>query len=470
MASSSTSTTASGPAGQEAVVLGGGMAGLLAAAVLARSYGQVTLVERDPLRTDATPRRGVPQGRHVHVLLSRGAAAIEEILPGLLSELTSEGGVTTDNLSEVHFEVNGHVLCQDDSTSDPTYLQSRPFLESRVLARVRGLANVRVLDGHDVVDLLWDTAGTKVIGAAVAPRSGPGERVELGANLVVSALGRNGRVGGWLTRHGYDEPPEEELRIDLVYASRSVRLDPASMGRYRAVLVGATPARPVGVAILRQEHDTWILTVQGFAGHHPPADPDEWLETAARLTPPPLAAAVRGAEPVTDLSAHRFPANLWRRYDTLDRFPDGLVVTGDSVCSFNPIYGQGMTVAALEAQVLGDLVGSGPQELAPRFFKQASRYVRVAWQSAVGGDLAMPADVVPGRRPVPVRLVNAYLDRYLEAAERDQAMTWSFRKVTGLERPARDLFTPHALRRVARTARPRALAGRGAPGGRRRAG
>ena len=214
------------------------MAGLLACAVLARAYDRVTLVERDRLRTDPASRRGVPQGRHVHVLLSRGAKAIEDILPGLLAELTRSGGVTVDNLNQFHFEVGGHVLCHDDSPSDRVHLQSRPFLESLVVARVRSLANVRVLDGHDVVDLLWDASDTRVVGATVAPHSAPDERLALSADLVVSALGRNGRAGAWLAEHGFHAPPEQELRIDLLYASRLVRLDPALLGGYRAVLIG----------------------------------------------------------------------------------------------------------------------------------------------------------------------------------------------------------------------------------------
>jgi 2-polyprenyl-6-methoxyphenol hydroxylase-like FAD-dependent oxidoreductase len=194
--------TSSSRAGHQAVVLGGGTAGLLAAGVLAGAYDEVTLVERDLLPADATPRRGVPQGRHVHVLLSRGATAIEDILPGVLCELTRAGGVTADNLNHIHFEVDGHVLCQDDSASDRIHLQSRPFLESHVLERVRSLANVRVLDGHDVGDLLWDIPRKRVVGATVVPRAAPDQRREINADLVVSALGRNGRADAWLTQHG----------------------------------------------------------------------------------------------------------------------------------------------------------------------------------------------------------------------------------------------------------------------------
>ena len=439
--------------GREAVVLGAGMAGLLAAAVLAEVFDHVTVVERDRLPPDAAPRRGVPQGRHVHVLLSRGAKAIDELLPGLLAELTRDGGVTVANLNRMSLEFGGHLLCQDDAESDPTHLQTRPFLEGHVLRRVRALPRVTTLDGHDVGDLLWDRTGGRVVGTTVVPRSSPGEPRRVSADLVVAATGRSGRVGAWLKQHGYDEPAEEQLAIDLVYVSRLVRMDRALTGGWDAVVVSANPERPTGVAALRQEDDLWVVTVEGFAGHHPPTDPAAWLEMAARLAPPAFAPAIRGAVMVTDISAHRFPANLWRRFDKLDRFPEGLLVTGDAVCSFNPVYGQGMTVAALEALALRDSLRAGTRDLPTRFFKRAAKPVRLAWQSAVGGDLSMPPEVVPGPRPLPVRAVNAYLDHYLEAAEHDAEMAWSFLKVTGFDEPTRALFTPHALRRIAASRR-----------------
>jgi hypothetical protein len=237
-------------------------------------------------------------------------------------------------------------------------------------------------------------------------------------------------------------------------------MDRPQMNGYRAVVVGAKPERPSGLAVLQQEDDTWIVTVEGYAGHHPPADADQWLEVATALAPPAVAPALRAAEPLTDLSVHRFPSNVWHRYDKLDRFPDGLLVAGDAVCSFNPVYGQGMTVAAMEAEHLADSLRSGSEDLAPRFFKRASKTIKAAWDGAVGGDLAMPPDVVPGPRPLPVRAVNAYLDRYLEAAERDPVLAWDFFDVTGLDKPAGALFSPHALRRVAASFRPRRQAHR----------
>lgn len=205
------------------MVLGGGMAGLLAAAVLAEWDDQVTVVERDDLPMEAEPRRGVPQGRHIHVLLPRGARALEEILPGLLEQLIADGGSRSSNLNQFHLDFGGHLLSQADAPSDPIYEQSRPFLESHVLKRVRALPNVTVLDGHDVADLCWDDSGSRVVGAAVVPRRGPHETRRLDADLVVAATGRSARMGAWFTSHGYE--PQKRMNCGSI---SSTSLDNAS--------------------------------------------------------------------------------------------------------------------------------------------------------------------------------------------------------------------------------------------------
>jgi 2-polyprenyl-6-methoxyphenol hydroxylase-like FAD-dependent oxidoreductase len=451
------STPASQPrAGREAVVLGASMAGLLAATVVAKAYDHVTLVERDELVGDGEPRRGVPQGRHAHLLLPRGGEILDELFPGLLAELCRDGGATSDSLDRLHFEIGGHLFSQDPMSVDtPAHVQSRPFLEAHVLRRVRDLPNVTVLDGHDVVGIRADASGRHVIGARVAPRDGRSLERHLPADLVVAATGRNSTVPAWLTELGYDVPDEEEVRVDIKYATRRMRLDRAVTEPTDLVLIGPTPTRPTLFGALVQEHDTWVVTLAGFAGHHPPTDPDGWLAFAERTAPGRFVEAIRAGEYLDGVHAHRFPANLRRRYDRLVRFPDGLLVVGDAVCSFNPIYGQGMTVAALEALALRDTLAGGSTDLPRRFFKAASRPVARAWQFAVGADLSMPPDVVPGPRALPTRLVNGYIDRYQAAAEDDPVLATHFLNVTGFDEPVRTLFGPSSVGRLVQQRRRR---------------
>ena len=432
--------------GDHAVVLGASLAGLLAARVLADAYDRVTVVERDPLPMTAENRKGVPQGRHAHLLLSRGTQILDELFPGLFDDLVVGGAPVIRDLEELRFSPGGHPLClRGHPAWAATYQASRPYLEGQVRARVRALATVQIIDRCEVVGLVATAARNRVTGVRMLSHGAHAEET-LGADLVLDATGRGGRATAWLAAIGYDQPPEEQLTIHLKYATRHLRLRPGALPGQKFVTIGAEPGRPTGLVLSAEEQNRWVLTVIGYDQHHPPTDPDAFLAFVQTIAPPDVLAAIRDAEPLDDIAAYRFPANLRRRYERLRRFPAGLLVFGDALCSTNPAYALGMSVTALQAAALQDTLAGGDHDLARRFFRAAAKPVNLSWQLTVGSDLALPQ--VQGPRPLPVRVINAYVNRVLTAAERDPTVAERFLRVASLQDPATRLFQPSTARRV----------------------
>ena len=433
--------------GDRAVVLGASMAGLLAARVLADAYAQVTVVDRDQLPAGSAQRRGVPQGFHLHALLARGQQALEELLPGLTAGLVAEGVPAGDMLANARLYLSGYRLRQTN-TGLVLLCASRPVLEGYVRARVRALPNVAFLDSCDIVGLAATPDGRRVTGARIHRREGGSAQEVLDADLVVDATGRGSRTPVWLEALGYARPAKDEVRIGLGYATRNYRLPRGALGSDLAALHGLTPQHPRGGAFQVLDAGRLMVTLGGVLGDHPPTDPDGFLAFARSLRFPDIYETIRDAEPLDDPVAFRFPASVRHRYERLTRFPDGLLVLGDAVSSFNPIYGQGITVAALEALALRRHLERGVQPQPRRFFAELARLVNVPWDIAAGGDLVFPG--VPGRRSLKVRLISAYLARLHAAAAHDATLASAFVRVIGMVAPPQSLLGPSVAVRVLR--------------------
>jgi 2-polyprenyl-6-methoxyphenol hydroxylase-like FAD-dependent oxidoreductase len=436
------------PIRKHAIVLGASMAGLAAARVLADAYQQVTVLDRDALPATASHRQGVPQSRHAHALLAAGRVALEELFPGLTEELVANGALSGDLQAESRWYDHGLRLCPGPSDLRAVAV-SRPLLEACIRDRVRRLPNVRVVDRCDAAGLVATPDGRRVRGVRVLPRADGGAEEVLEADLVMDATGRGSRSPVWLEELGYPRPAQDEVRIGVAYASRIYRRRPDHLDGDRAVVVAATLDRPRGAAMLAMEGDRWMVSLTGYLGQRPPADPDGFVAYAAGLPVPDIFEAISDAEPLGEVLGARYPASVRRRYERLRRFPEGYLVVGDAVCGFNPVYGQGMSVAALEALALRDCLGAGPPGgLAGQFFAEVARIVDIPWQIAVGADLRFPG--VQGARTAKVRLVNAYLARFHVAAATDPVLGRAFLRVVSLMDRPEGLLSPTIALRVLR--------------------
>lgn len=432
--------------GHRAVVLGASMAGLLAARVLADRFAEVVVVDRDELPPAAAHRRGVPQGRHTHALLAAGQAALEQLLPGLTDELAAAGAPVGDLVHDTRMLMNGHRLRQ--APSDLVFVSvSRPLLEDRVRRRVRALPEVRIVERCDAVGLVTSADRRHVTGVRLLRRADGSAPEVLDAGLVVDATGRGSRAPDWLAALGYPPPEEDRVEIDAGYASRSYRLPVDALDGDLGCLHGLAPDHPRGAGLSRLEDDRWLLSLIGVCGDHPPTDPDGFTTWAGLLRHPDIADAIARGEPLDDPRAHRFPASVHRRYDRLDDLPGHFIALGDAVCCLDPAYGQGMTVAALEAVALRHHLARGHTVDPHRWYREVARIVAPAWDIAAGGDLAFPD--VPGRQTPPQRLVSAYLARLHAAAADDGMLAHAFGRVLGLVDPPPALLRPAVAARVA---------------------
>lgn len=436
--------------GDHAVVLGASMAGLVTAGALAKAYARVTVFDRDAMSEIGAHRRGVPQDRHLHFLHPRGRQALDELFPGLSARLIEQGAVTGDTLGNIRWQLSGYQFRQADIRL-PGLLASRPLLEGNVRARMSELPNVTLVERTDVVALTATTDRCRVTGVRVHDTVGGGERT-VPADLVIDATGRGSRVPLWLSELGYDGAVVDRVDIGLGYASRIYRLPPGALGTDMAMLTAGTPQNSRGGAIAAIEGGRHILTIFGILGDHPPTDPAGFDAFAASLLFPDIAQAIRDAKPLTDPVSFRFPASVRHRYERLRRFPTGLLVLGDAICSFNPVYGQGMTVAAVQAGVLQRLLARGRVPQPRRYFRAIARTINTPWDIAVGADLAFPK--VPGARTAKIRLVNSYLPKLHAAATTDITLGRAFVRVLGMMDRPEGLLRPDRVLRVLRTHRP----------------
>lgn len=434
--------------GDRAVVLGGSMAGLLAARVLSEAYGEVIVVERDALPVAAAQRRGVPQGRHIHGLTGRGQQVLEELFPGFGADLVGLGAPTIDQLGEARLYLGGHRLRQA-AGGGAVVSVGRPCLEGYVRGRVRALPGVDFAERCDVLGFATTPDGAAVTGARVIRRADSSPEEVLGADLVVDATGRGSRTPRWLDALGYGRPAEETVAADIAYATALLGLRPGALGHDLAVIAPPAPGHTRGGALAAIEGDRHILTLMGILGDRPPTRPAEFVDYAKSLQHPDIYDAVHDADLLEHPVAMRFPASVRHRYERMPRLPSGLLVIGDALCTLNPIYGQGMGVAAIEALVLRRYLDGGRVPRPRKVMREMARAVDMPWEMAVGADLAFPG--VEGTRTVKVRAGNAYMRRLQAAAAHDATLGAAFLRVAAMRASPGTLLRPGIALRVLRS-------------------
>ena len=432
-----------------AIVIGASMTGLMMARVLSDHFEQVTIVERDQLPEQVETRKGVPQGPHVHLLLAKGVAILNELFPGLFEVLTQNGALqlTPTDISSC---TSGMWNTRFPS-SIQLYSQSRPFLEQSMRNLLTTRSNVRLLEACEVTQLLATEDSSRVTGVSLSYRSGEqrkGElKEELIADLVVDASGRRSRAPRWLVSLGYPQVEETSMKLNVGYATRIYRRSSHHPLDWKVLVIGPIPPnnRRAGTISLI-EGDHWTVSLVSYQCDYLP-DEDSFLDYARGLSQPDIYEAIKEAEPLTPVLTYKYSANRWRHYERMSRFPEGFVILGDAACSFNPVYAQGMTVAALEAKVLDAHLRQYSQstdkpknDFAQQLQRAIAKVVEWPWQMAMGADL--PYLGGQGRQAWTMRLIEWYIQRVMQLTTSNPLVAERFYQVSNLLKPPMVLLDP----------------------------
>ncbi|MET0987545.1 MAG: FAD-dependent monooxygenase [Steroidobacteraceae bacterium] len=430
-----------------AIVIGGSMAGLLAARILSEHYAEVLLFERDELPDGPLPRKGTPHALHAHGLLARGREVLESLFPGYTASLEARAAIVGDIHADVALEAAGRRFI-NSSSDDRGLCCSRLLIEDELRRRVRALPNVCLLTQAEVIEPIYDGASERVTGVVAFWRT-LGSQRRYAADLVIDATGRGSRLPTWLRLWGYEPPHEDRVTVGFSYITAYYERR-AEHTPLLGVLGSATPEAPFpGIALAQEPVDSkarWVVTLGAYGGERLQASEDGMRQRALRMGVPELIRITHEAKLIGTVLRYGFPSSQRRRYERMQRFPSGLLAVGDAIASFNPVYGQGMTVAACQAFALRKALRAPERKLAKRFFAAAARIIDTPWQIAVGADLAIPS--VEGERPFSVSFRNRYLQRVFLAASRDARVARAFRRVTHLLAPPGSLMCPRVLLRV----------------------
>ncbi|WP_436936128.1 FAD-dependent oxidoreductase [Halovenus marina] len=432
--------------GNHAVVVGASISGLLAARVLADGFDKVTVVERDELPDEPKTRDGAPHARQPHLLQEAGRVIIEDLFPGYGDDLVSEGGLIIDIASDFNFYDEGGYVASP-STQIPGYAGSRPLLEHVIRKRVSEIDEVQLRDSTRVVGYRTDERGTTVTGAEISGTDD--NNTSMSADLIVDATGRTSRTPKWLETRGYESPEVAEVNVDLAYSTTTVERDPDDQ---RAFWAPASPPYTRGGGALPIENERRQVVLHGVHGDDPPRNVDEFHDFASSLQITEVEEILDSHDMLSeDIDYYPFPSSRRRYYEELDCFPSGFLVVGDAIASYNPIYGQGMSVAALHALVLHHtLAENGLGNLGLEFFDEVEQIVDVAWMMAVGADFQFPETTGP--KPRGTGLMGWYLSRLTRKAHTDRDLSERFIRVIMMEKPPKTLFRPGVVWRVLKPA------------------
>ena len=431
---------------KHAVIIGSSIVGLITAKMLAQHFTKVTLLDRDEIPTDVSLRKRVPQGAHVHVLLDAGKHSIEEFYPGLFEEMIQAGASVADTGNEVAWFHHG-VWKKRYVSGLKGILCTRPFLEHHIRCRTQAVHNINFLMGTSVEELIATPDKKSIIGVKYHDKKSS-TYSELRADLVVDASGRGSQAPAWLSVLGYQIPEEEHIGIDLSYTSCVFKKPDTFNADWKIIIhYPRTPHDWKCGVISCVENNHLMVSLSGYFKDSAPLDDEGFIEFAHALPRPEIYNYLKKTDRVSDIRIHKIPSSRWRHYEKLRSFPENLVLIGDSVCAFNPIFGQGMTVAAKSASLLNKMLLAGELNgISDRYRKALPAIIKVPW--FITSVLDMKYSQTKGKRPLGYWFLSWYVGKLLELTSISSTIYHQFSKLIHLKKGLWVILSPRVSVKV----------------------
>ena len=431
---------------KRAVIVGASIAGLMAATAIAPHVDEVTILEKDQLPDGPDPHQGAPQGHHAHILLKAGEQAIERLFPGIREELIVQGSHYLDFGKEIAWKHHGYWKTK---LQEPFFLlmQSRPFLEWMIRKRVLQLSNVRIQEETKVIGISYHDGQTQISHVEIEEKKGASSL--LACDVLIDATGAASLSSKWLKQADLPSPKESRIHVDLAYASRKfVSKEPISPD-HKAAVIYFGQANPTATGLVFSTEKEEVIVSLGGYGTHPPKDESAFLQYAKNLDSPEVYDLIKHLEPASPIRRYKFPYQRRKHYESLKQMPQNLLVIGDAFCRFDPIFGQGISVAAMEAVALQKLFTKNrPHNLARAFHRKAANIVRIPWLLSASEGFRMAHTT--GKKPIPVglNLLHWYLGHIFALSAHDAHIYRRFVEVFNLVKHPVFLFSPRILFRV----------------------
>ncbi len=435
-----------------AVVLGSGIAGLAVARVLCKYFDQVTLVERDKPQDKCTARPGVSQSRSIHLLLSQGQVILSKLFPDILDTLKQDGAEQIDLGKDLLWYQDGNYFTQFNSGVIALSM-SRALLEYHIRQRVLSLPNIRYLPNHYALKLITHPESNITKGVVIRSSLNSEQRTRnMLADVVVDAMGSSSPSRRWISSLGLPAPKSSIIRINFSYTSCIFQKDTNLLPEFKGILTG--PYYPIGTrggTLFPLEKDRWFVSLAGWLNDHCPTSEQEFFEFAKSLPTQDIYNVIKSSRRISDFFIHRFAADVWHHYESLDCMPQGYIIIGDSLCRINPFHGQGMSLSLMEVAVLEQVIKqyskSKPQpSFSSDYFKKVAGVIADPWMVTANVDQRFSN---LGKHQLPVdRVLTWYISQVQQLSHNDPQIALECLRIMSLMVSPYRLGDPRIVLRV----------------------